>query len=153
MAWENLHCKIRIIMNRLILIIGGIVILGILSDVLDTIISRISKERPPRLVRITEKIEMVFGVAVLISSIYFIYIEEATLVACVCIAIGLFWLLIALGLYLGNNWARTISLILSILRLPTIVGILFSLPSVYLLFFTKQSKAYFSRKSEQICKK
>ncbi len=130
-------------MNWILGIIGGIIFGGILNDVLQAIIERFLKQKPPKSVKIAEKSEMIFGSIVLLSSIYFVFVEENIKLAYLSLIIGFFWLFIAICLYVGKNWARVTCLVLSVLRLPTIIGVIFSIISIYLLFFTKEAKKYF----------
>ncbi|MFC1737981.1 hypothetical protein ACFL1G_02905 [Planctomycetota bacterium] len=137
-------------MNWLLFMIGGIVVLGVLNDVLDTIIKKLLKREPPKSIKIAEKSEMIFGSMVLLSSIYFVFIEKNSILTYFALVIGFLWLFIATALYLGKNWARVACLILSILRIPTIIGIVFSIISIYLLFFTEQSKSFFKKESHNL---
>lgn len=61
--------------------------------------------------------------------------------------LGFFWICIAISLYRGSRTGRVTCLVLSILRIPTIIGILFSLFSVYKLYFNQESKDFFDNKS------
>jgi len=56
---------------------------------------------------------------------------------------GMGWFIMATHLNHGSKKARKACLILSILRIPTLIGIIFSIASIYLLYFNKESKAYF----------
>ena len=60
--------------------------------------------------------------------------------------LGFFWVCVAISLYKASKIGRMICLILSILRIPTVVGILFSILSLRLLFFNRQSKDFFENK-------
>ena len=59
--------------------------------------------------------------------------------------IGMLWLIMAVRLNHGSRSARTVCLVLSFVRIPTMIGILFSVVDIYLLYFTKQSQQFFNR--------
>lgn len=58
-------------------------------------------------------------------------------------AFGVAWFIIGSQIMKGNKRARKISLLLSILRIFTIIGALPSIASIYLLNFSKSSKQFF----------
>lgn len=142
--------RVKKIMSRLLFIIVGIIVVGIFNDVLETITGHFIKKEPPKTIRIVEKSEVIFGALVLMSSVYFIFIEQDIMYACFSLTLGFFWLFIAMCLYMGKNWARIICLVLSIVRIPTIIGIPFSVFSFYTLFFSKKYKTFFMKEDEKL---
>jgi hypothetical protein len=102
----------------------------------------IQPEKPPRPVRVAGMAEAAFGVMVC-APIWFI--EHNNLLVIFFLLLGLFWISVAASLYKGSRIGRTICLILSILRIPTVIGAFFSLFSLYKLYFTQESKDFFSK--------
>jgi hypothetical protein len=58
--------------------------------------------------------------------------------------------MVALGIYCGKKWARFLCIIVSIIRIPTILGIPFSITTVSLLLFPKKSRDYFNATNDTI---
>ena len=99
--------------------------------------------KPPKPIRIAGMTEAAFGILVLGSGVY-IYDPKNMFAGAFFMLLGLFWICIAVSLYRASKIGRTICLILSILRVPTIVGILFSVSSIKMLYFHPKSKEFFS---------
>ena len=57
----------------------------------------------------------------------------------------MFWFILASSLSQGVWSARRLCLVMSIVRLPTIIGIIFSTMSIYLLYFTRQSRDFYKQ--------
>ncbi len=104
----------------------------------------IQPEEPPKSVRAAGMAEAAFGVLVTVP-IWFI--ENNNFLLIVFLLLGLFWICVAVSLYKASRIGRTICLVLSILRIPTIIGFFFSLFSLYKLYFTQESKDFFASKA------
>ena len=105
----------------------------------------VQAEKPPKSVRIAGITEVAFGVLVW-APLWFI--DESKILLLFFQLLGLFWICIAVSLYKASNTGRTICLILSIVRSLTIVGIPFSFLSLYMLYFSEESKCFFSKRNE-----
>ncbi len=103
----------------------------------------IQPEEPPKSVRAAGMAEAAFGVLVT-APIWFI--ENNNFLLIFILLLGLFWICVAVSLYKASRIGRTICLVLSILRIPTIIGLFFSLFSLYKLYLTQESKDFFNRK-------
>jgi hypothetical protein len=103
-------------------------------------------QKPPKSVRAAGIAEVVFGMLVL-SPMWFIQDNQLFLVFFQVLC--LFWICIAISLYKASKIGRTICLILSIVRIPTIIGIPFSIFSLYQLYFTQESKIFFKINNEK----
>lgn len=99
---------------------------------------------PPRSVQAVVMTEVVFGV--LLVPVAFLGFDEQLFLLRLSLLLSFFWGCVAVSLYKGSRIGRTIFLILSILRIPTIVGIPFSLFSLYKLYFAQESKKFFCHK-------
>ncbi len=104
----------------------------------------VQPEEPPKPVRAAGMAEAAFGVLVT-APIWFI--ENNNFLLIFFLLLGLFWICIAVSLYKASRMGRTICLVLSILRIPTIIGFFFSLFSLYKLYFTQESKDFFASKA------
>lgn len=99
---------------------------------------------PPKPVRVAGILEGIFGtVACLTALAISINYENNNPVRIFFLILWVFWISVAVSLYRGSKIGRTTCLILSILRIPTIIGILFSILSLRMLYFNPQSKEYF----------
>jgi hypothetical protein len=115
-------------------IIGYVVIMFI------TVRYMIQPEEPPKPVRIAGMLEAAFGTLVW-ASLWFIHDNNLLLI--LFMLLGLFWIGVAISLYKASRLGRTICLVLSILRIPTVIGILFSILSIKMLYFHPKSKDFF----------
>ena len=102
----------------------------------------IQSEEPPKSVRAAGMAEAAFGVLA-VGPIWFIDNNKILLIF--FLLLSLFWICVAVSLYKGSKIGRTICLVLSILRIPTIIGAFFSLFSLYKLYYTQESKDFFNR--------
>ena len=130
-------------MNNILLIynhLWGMVVVLILIFGIDLIAKIRDGPKPPRSVERASDIELIFGITIFLFSLSGHPI--LTLIAIV-------WVLVALFVYKGNNIARKICLLLSVLRCLTVIGALISVPVLYLLFFTDSAREYFG----VLCKK
>ena len=131
-------------MARIETIIVGLVIL----QVLDLVLDHFSKgEEPPKCAKVLERCEMVFGGIVLISSGFFGAIVKSGAGALAVLIVGILWFVLAFGLYHGKKWARILCIILSIIRIPTIIGIPFSIVSLYIVMFSENYKNYMAERN------
>ena len=102
--------------------------------------------KPPLSTRIACLMEMCFGVFFALISITFKgYSLNNFLLKMSLHVIGLTWLILVIQLYKGNSTARTIFLVLLIVRIFTVIGALMSFVSIFLLYFPKSSKAHFQK--------
>ena len=107
----------------------------------------------PATVRIASFFEAAFGILIIAYSIYAIvqgrFAPESWILPeylfIIGLSISMFWLIMASQLSQGKKSARKMCLVLSILRVPCIIGIVFSAISIYLLYFTQQSRDYFNQ--------
>ena len=106
----------------------------------------IQPETPPKAVRMAGMTEAAFGVLVL-APMWFIHDNRLLLVMVQFLC--LFWIIVAISLYKGSKLGRKLCLILSILRLPTIIGIPFSFFSLYKLYFVQESKEFFDKQQKE----
>ena len=103
----------------------------------------IQPEEPPKPVRVAAMLEAAFGTLVW-GSLWFIHDNNFLLIF--FMLLGLFWIGVAVSLYKGSKVGRAICLVLSILRIPTVIGAFFSLLSLHKLYFTKESKDFFNKR-------
>jgi len=103
-------------------------------------------EEPPKPVRIAGMLETAFGMLIW-ASIWIIHDNNFLLIF--FMLLGLFWIVVAFSLYKASRLGRTICLILSILRIPTIIGAFFSLLSLYKLYVDQESKDFFNKSSQE----
>ena len=127
-------------MSIIWLIILSIVLYVLLLYV--TVTYMIVPEEPPKPVRIAVLLEGSFGILVC-APIWFIHENNFLLVFFLLLC--LFWISIAVSLYRASKAGRTICLILSILRIPTVIGAVFSALSLYMLYVPRESKDFFNK--------
>ena len=111
----------------------------------------------PRAVRLSAWLEVFFGLLVFFSW-FFVFLPvsaafESRLLKIVSFP-GLIFLasllfLMSARLSQGCRHSRKACLIVSVIRLPTVVGIPFSIASIYLLYVNKQSCRWFADKQYQ----
>ena len=106
----------------------------------------IQAEKPPKPVRVAGMLEAAFGTLIW-GTLCFIHNNDFLKIF--FMLLGLFWIGVAVSLYKGSKVGRTICLVLSILRIPTVIGLFFSLLSVYELYFTQESKDFFNKIVQQ----
>jgi len=105
-------------------------------------------EDPPKAVGVAGLLEAVFGTMVW-GALWFPYPKYERFIGIFVMFLGLFWICVAVSLYKGSKVGRTICLILSILRIPTIIGAFFSAFSLYLLYVPQKSKDFFNKVKQQ----
>ena len=104
-------------------------------------------EKPPQSVGVAGMIEGIFGVLIL-ASLWFIDYENKFLVKFILL-LSFFWICVAVSLYKASKIGRIACLILSVLRIPTLIGIPFSVFSIYKLYFMQESKNFFDKKRKE----
>lgn len=135
---------LKIDMNVILLLVVSVVTYVVLMYI--GVRFFIQEETPPKSVRFTGITETVFGT--LTSGLgLFIYDPKAKLLGMFLMLFGLFWVGVAVSLYKGSKIGRVICLIVSIIRIPTVIGAFFSLVSIYKLYFTQESKDFFNKVS------
>jgi hypothetical protein len=102
----------------------------------------IQPEEPPKPVRVAGMVEAAFGTLIW-GSLFFIH--NNNFLKIFFMLLGLFWIGVAVSLYRASKIGRTMCLLLSILRIPTVIGAFFSLVSLYELYFTQESKDFFNK--------
>jgi len=102
----------------------------------------IQPEVPPKPVRVAGMLEAAFGTLIW-GTLWFVHNNDFLKIF--FMLLGLFWIGVAVSLYRGSKVGRTTCLVLSILRIPTVIGAFFSLLSLYKLYFTQESKDYFNK--------
>ena len=108
----------------------------------------------PVSVRTAALCEAVFGILIFVYTIYSIVIRKYSPISwlppayafLIEFALAMLWFTIASSLSQGAGSARRVCLVMSILRLPTVIGIFFSVISIYLLYFTQQSHDFYNQK-------
>ena len=103
----------------------------------------ILEKEPPKAVSAAAMAEVIFGT--LTWAPIGLIADKKLLVA--VLLLGLFWIVVAFSLCRGSKIGRTICLVLSILRIPTVIGAFFSLFTLYKLYFTQESKDFFNKKN------
>jgi len=103
-------------------------------------------EKPPKSVRAAGIAEGIFGVLIW-GAVPFI--QSNGLLRLLPFVVSIFWICVAVSLYRASKAGRLICGVLSIVRILTVIGIPFSLFSLYMLFFSKESQAFFSRGARQ----
>jgi hypothetical protein len=98
-------------------------------------------EKPPKAVRAAGMAEGIFGVLIWAGTVF---IENSGLFRLMVLIVGVFWICLAVSLYRASKTGRLICGVLSIVRILTVIGIPFSLFSFYMLFFNKESQAFFN---------
>ena len=96
---------------------------------------------PPKPVGAAGMAEGIFGI--LLGSL--LYFTDNKYLAMFFIFLVLFWIGVAVSLFRGSRAGRAICLILSILRIPTIIGAFFSLFTLHKLYFTQEAKDFFDK--------
>ena len=122
------------------LIIWSIVLYVILQFITYGVM--IQDKEPPKSVRVAGIAEAAFGTMIW-GTLWFVHHNNYLKIF--LMLLGLFWISIAISLYKASKIGRTICLILSIVRVPTIIGAVFSLLSIYELYFTQESRDYFNK--------
>jgi hypothetical protein len=105
----------------------------------------IQSEKPPKPIRIAGMMEAAFGTLVWGSGLFLIAIKEPRFLGIALMLLGVFWIGVAVSLYKASSVGRAICLALSIIRIPTIIGAIFSLVSINKLYFTQESKNFFNK--------
>jgi uncharacterized membrane protein YccF (DUF307 family) len=126
-------------MGRVLFVLIGLVVLELLNVALGRVSS---KKKPPKCVKIVEYCEMTFGSLVLVSSVYFGAVEKNGICALLALIVGILWLILALAIYLGKRWASITCIILSLIRILSVIGIPFSVISGYIILFSKDFRSY-----------
>lgn len=107
----------------------------------------------PISVRTAAFCEATFGILIFFYSIYAIVIRKHAPMSWIPpsyvflsgLALTMLWFILASSLSQGVWSARRVCLVMSIFRLPTIIGIIFSAISIYLLYFTRQSHDFYEQ--------
>lgn len=110
-----------------------------------TYVVMIQPEKPPKSVRVAGMAEAAFGTLVWGWGTWVCAVEKSRSLGVALMLLGLFWIGVAVSLYKASRIGRTICLVLSIIRIPTIAGAFFSLLSIYKLYFTQESKDFFNK--------
>ncbi|MHC4131467.1 MAG: hypothetical protein ACYSSP_02550 [Planctomycetota bacterium] len=128
--------------------IGIVFLIWLSAEVLGSI----NLIKPPLSVRFAGWIEMAFGSILFLPSIVFLLIPFEKgghlgfiLLLSLCF-VGFGWITLTVYLLKGSLKARKIFILLSVIRMLTIVGIPFSLLSIYLLYYTNQARTFFENK-------
>lgn len=129
-------------MSIILLIIVSIILY--IAFLYITVRYMIQPEEPPKPVRFAGMLEAAFGTIVLGSG-GFVNDPGGRFIRFFLFFLGLFWISVAVSLYKGSKLGRAICLVLSILRIPTVIGAFFSLLSLYKLYFTQESKDFFNK--------
>jgi hypothetical protein len=110
-----------------------------------TYVIMIQPIEPPKPVRIAGMAEAAFGTLVSGGGAFVVAIEKSRMLGAAIMLLGLFWIIVAVSLYKASRVGRTICLVLSIVRIPTVIGAFFSLLSIYKLYFIQESKNFFNK--------
>ncbi len=105
----------------------------------------VQPKEPPQPVRIAGIAETAFGSIVFFGGAYICGVEKSKSLGVFLMLLGLFWIGVAVSLYKASRIGRTICLVLSIARIPTVIGACFSLLSIYKIYFVQESKDFFDR--------
>ncbi len=116
-------------------------IIGYILSLYITVSYMIQDVEPPKPVRAAGMAEAAFGT----MTWGLLWFCDNNVLTILVSLLGLFWIGVAVSLYKASKVGRTICLVLSILRIPTVIGALFSLFSVYKLYFTRESNDFFNR--------
>lgn len=106
----------------------------------------------PGTIKVASVIEVVFGILIIIYSVgamlrlfpsptTWLLPEHIFLIG---FSISMIWFVMASQLSKGNKSARRMCLVMSLLRIPSIIGIIFSAITVYLLYFRRQSNDFYN---------
>jgi len=106
----------------------------------------IVSEKPPKPVRIAGMLEGAFAMLV---SAPICFIHDNNFLKVFFMLLCLFWICVAVSLYRASKVGRTICLVLSILRIPTVIGAVFSALSLYMLYVRQESKDFFNKAKKQ----
>lgn len=106
----------------------------------------------PISVRLAAFCEALFGIVILCYSFYaMVQLKPAPgswfppgYVFLIGLALTILWFVMASSLSQGVRNARKICLVMSILRIPCIIGVIFSAISIYLLYITRQSRDFYA---------
>jgi len=101
-------------------------------------------ETPPVSINIVVWSEIIYGIILLFLSLF--CLPEHKVLSIVSVISGAFCIWLAQKIYYAHQWSKSICVILSIIRIPTLFGIPFSVLSIINLFFTKSSRIFFSLK-------
>jgi len=103
--------------------------------------------KPPSSVRFAGEMEAGFGTVLYLLAIWVLTTEYSAgykVLLCLLLnAFGIMWFIVGVQILKSSRTARRISILLSILRIFTIIGILPSFISIYLLYFKDSSKQFF----------
>jgi len=128
--------------------IGWLIVLSIVVYIIlkyITYVIMIQPEKPPKPVRVAGMAEAAFGTLVWGGGLFVGGVEKSRLLGIALMLLGLFWIGVAVSLYKASRTGRTICLVLSIVRIPTIIGAFFSLLSINKLYFNQESKDFFDK--------
>ena len=126
--------------------IGLLIVLSVIGYIALLIVAvtcMIQVVKPPKSVRIAAMAETAFGTMVFGTSLYIFGPEHPLKMRLLFIMLGLFWIGVAVSLNKASRMGRALCLFLSIVRIPTIIGIFFSLFSVYELYFKREASDFF----------
>lgn len=126
-------------MGRTEFIITGTAVLVLIELVLDYVSSL---KNPPRSVKIVERCEMAFATVAFAAFFMFAWIERSKSALLLGLAVSLIWYALAIAIYLGKGWAPMLCVVLSIMRIVTIIGIPFSVISLYIILRCEEFKGY-----------
>jgi hypothetical protein len=129
-------------MGRTQFIITGMTVLVLIQFVLDYLSSL---RNPPRSVKIVERCEMTFATVVFAAFFAFAWIERTKSGLLLGLGVSLIWYALAVAIYLGKRWARMLCIILSTIRIVTIIGIPFSVISLYITLSSEEFKGYMTQ--------
>ena len=106
----------------------------------------------PRSVRIAAYVELVCGMILVMATSLVMLVQIKDLgvggrfALATLIMLGLVWIAAAQGLCAGGSISRWVVLSFAIVRLVVpVIGLILSCISVYLLFFSKESREYFAK--------
>ncbi len=110
--------------------------------------------RIPTAIRVASWIEAIFGIMLFFSGVLFAMEPAvvglngpvgATYALLFCLGSGIAWLVMATHINFGNKRARGVCLVLSILRVFTVVGAVFSIVDIALLYGSRSSRQYYAQ--------
>ena len=104
--------------------------------------SRKSDVKPPTSIKLSVVIEGFFGTLLIGFSILLYY--ENPLLGLFLFIVALTWFYVTINVYMAKKWAKIAILILSGIRCMTLVGIIFSLPTMYLLYKPRFTSDFFN---------
>lgn len=116
------------------------------------VLPSIRMPRPPRSVRIIGDCEFAFGACMALPSSIVLFFWpiaalgwELTFVLVILVVLGFAWSSMAIQFLKGRLWAMQTLQILSLVRVVSVLGIPFSLLTLYVLFRNKTVKSYFQK--------